>query len=317
MTRILLVKTSSLGDIVHNLPVATDILARIPGAEITWVVEDAFAAVPKMHPAVKRVIPVAIRRWRKAWWRADVRRAIGAARAALRESSYDAIIDTQGLFKSAVIARTAQGVRYGPDFASSREPLAVFYNRTFTVSWALHAVERNRSLAAQALGYDLTQPPLYGIRAPMAQLPWLPREPYAVLLHATSAERKLWPEARWIALGLRLAGEGVRCILPWGRVEERERSERLAGSIPNALVAPAMSLADLATLMAGAQVVVGVDTGLAHLATALGMSTVGIYCATDPAATGLYGSARALNVGAIGSSPTPDEVLRAIATVRQ
>lgn len=315
MKRILLVKTSSLGDVVHNLPVVTDILSRIPGAEITWVVEDAFEAVPKMHPAVKRVIPVAIRRWRRTWWRAEARREIAAFRAAIGDSAYDAIIDTQGLFKSAVIARLAHGPRFGLDFASSREPLGVFYDRTFKVPWSMHAVERNRSLAAQALGYQLEGPPEYGISAQGPRFSWLPVQPYAVLLHATSAARKLWPETQWIDLGMFLKERGVRALLPWGSEEERQRSERLAAGIPESIVPPLLRLGDVAALLSGAQVVAGVDTGLAHLAVALGVPTVGIYCATDPAATGLYGGNRARNVGAAGAPPTLADVTHAIAEV--
>jgi heptosyltransferase-1 len=317
MKRILLVKTSSLGDVVHNLPVATDIRARIPDAEITWVVEDAFEAVPKMHPAVRRVLPVSIRRWRKTWWRTEARREIAAFRAAISDTAYDAIVDTQGLFKSAILARMARGPRFGLNFASSREPLAVFYDRTFEVPWSMHAVERNRSLAAQALGYDVSKPATYGISAQGSGFSWLPEGPYAVLLHATSAPRKLWPEPQWIALARSLKKQGVRCVLPWGNEEERQRSQRLASDIPESIVPPLLRLDDVAVLLSAARVVVGVDTGLAHLAVALGVPTVGIYCATDPAATGLYGVANTLNVGTAVAAPTLQQVNQAIAEVRK
>ena len=313
MKRILLVKTSSLGDVVHNLPVATDIRARIPDAEITWVVEDAFEAVPKIHPAVKRVIPVSIRRWRKTWWRAEARREIAAFRDRITDTTYDAIIDSQGLFKSAIIARMAQGRRFGLNFASSREPLGAFYDRTFEVSWSMHAVERNRSLAAQALEYDLPGAAKYGVSASRAGFSWLPEAPYVVLLHATSAPRKLWAESQWIALGAFMKDRGMHCVLPWGSEEERQRSERLASGIPESIVPPLLRLDDVAALLAGARVVVGVDTGLAHLAVALGVPTVGIYCATDPASTGLHGGATARNIGSGGAPPTLEDVIRVVA----
>lgn len=312
MKKILLVKTSSLGDVVHTLPVASDIRTALPGAEIDWVVEESFAAIPRLHPAVTRVIPVAMRRWRKALWRRQVWDEMRAFLRELRRDGYDAVIDSQGLLKSALITRAARGQRYGLDWASAREPLAVFYDRTFSVPWTLHAVERNRSLAARALGYALLPAPDYGIRAVRQTFPWLKPERYAVLLHAASAVNKLWSEDNWIAIGTQLAQHGVHCVLPWGNAPERARSERLAARLPLTLVPPAVLLADAAALLAGAQAVVGVDTGLTHLAAALGSPTVGVYCATDPAATGIYGCVHALNLGGIGSPPTVDQVVSAL-----
>ncbi len=205
MKTILLVKTSSLGDIVHNLPVASDIRAAFPESRIDWVVEEAFAAVPRLHPAVEHVLPVAIRRWRSSALAGATRAEVGGFLQRLRSRAYDAVVDTQGLLKSAFIAFAARGARHGLDWASSREPLAAFYDRTYCVSWALHAVERNRALAARALGFTAGAAPDYGIRAAAGEFEWLARGPYAVLLHATSQERKLWPEAGWIELGRVLA----------------------------------------------------------------------------------------------------------------
>lgn len=313
MPRVLLVKTSSLGDVVHNLPVVSDLVEMQPALTIDWVVEEAFAAIPSLHPRVSRVLPVAIRRWRRALWRSDVRAEICRFLEDLRSEAYDAVIDTQGLLKSAWIARAAHGVRHGLDRASSREPLAWFYSRVYSVPWGRHAVERNRSLAAQAMGYPVTAPASYGISAAACEFAWLSgRSPYAVLLHATSAERKLWPEANWVELGSTLAARGVICILPWGSEIERLRSERLAKQIPQAIVPARMDLVALASLLARARLVVGTDTGLTHLAGALAVPTVGVYCATDPAATGLYACARAANLGGIGVTPSADAVIRAL-----
>ena len=313
MKKILLVKTSSLGDVVHNLPVASDIRAAVPAAAIDWVVEESFAAIPRMHPAVARVLPVAIRRWRTGFLGAGVREEIRAFVRALKRQSYDAIIDTQGLVKSALVARAARGVRHGLDFASAREPLSFFYDRTYSVPWTLHAVERNRRLAAQALSYDASAPAEYGIGARSAQFAWLPGSRYAVLLHSTSAADKLWAEEKWLALGASLSSREIRSVVPWGSVQERLRSERLAGSIPDAVVPPRLALEDLAALMAGAVAVVGVDTGLTHFAGALKVPTIGIYGGPwDPAATGIYGCARALNLGRPGKPPEADEVIAAI-----
>lgn len=312
MTRILLVKTSSLGDVIHNLPVASDILAAFPGSHIDWVVEESFAAIPRLHPAVRRVLPVAIRRWRAGWWRGRTYAEIRRFASELKLEAYDAVVDTQGLLKSALVTWGARGTRCGLDLASAREPLAMFYDRTFAVPWTLHAVERNRALAAQALGYTARNGVDYGISARDGRFAWLPAGRYAVLAHVTSAAGKLWTEDCWVALGAHLHYRNARSVLPWGGGEERSRSERLAAAIPNAVVPPPLPLDEMASLLAGASMVIGVDSGLTHLATALQVPTVGLYCATDPAATGLYGSARAANLGGIGAPPSVREVVTAL-----
>jgi heptosyltransferase-1 len=312
MSRILLVKTSSLGDVVHNLPVVNDIVRALPGAVVDWVVEDAFADVPRLHVAVRRVIPVSIRRWRRAPFAAATRAAFRQFRAALRETRYDAVVDSQGLLKSAWITRLATGVRHGLDFSSSREPLQPFYDRTHAVPWTLHAVDRNRMLVGLALGYVHGPAIDYGILCRARSFDWLGDGRFCVLLHGTSARRKLWPEASWGALGQECVRRGVRCVLPWGSAEERERSARLAAHIDGAVVPPRLAVGDVAALLAGASVVVGVDTGLMHLAAALGVPVVGIFCATDPAATGIRADTAACNLGGVGRQPTPDEVREAV-----
>jgi lipopolysaccharide heptosyltransferase I len=312
VTRILLVKTSSLGDVIHNLPVASDIRAAVADCHVDWVVEESFAAVPRLHAGVRRVLPVAIRRWRRSFLLRATREEIGRFLGELRAHPYDAVIDTQGLLKSAIIAGSARGARYGLDWKSSREPLALFYDRTYSVPRSRHAVERNRALAGRALGYEVANGVEYGIEAPAGQFAWLPHGRHAVLLHATSRERKLWPERDWIELGRALAAGGMRCVLPWHGAGERARSERLARGIPDAVVPPALGLVEVAGLIGGAAAVAGVDTGLTHLGGALGVPTAGIYCATDPGATGLYGCARAVNVGAAGAPPSARDVLAAL-----
>lgn len=316
MPRILLVKTSSLGDVVHNLPVVSDIRRQFPDAGIDWVVEEAFAAIPRMHPAVDRVLPVALRRWRRALLASATRGEICSFLGELHERYYDAIIDTQGLLKSALVARAAHGPCYGLDWRSSREPLRFLYDRTFRVPWGRHAVARNRDLVAQALAYTVQMPPEYGIRAQPRSFDWLPPQRYAVLLHATSAAAKLWPEAAWIDLYKYLILKDIFCVLPWGSDAERVRSERLAAAMPNAVVPPRLALDDIAALLGKAHVVIGVDTGLTHLAAALNVPTLGIYCATDPAATGIYPAPHAVNLGGIGAPPAVDEVISALAQLK-
>jgi heptosyltransferase-1 len=311
MQRILLVKTSSLGDVVHNLPVATDIASAFPGAEIDWVVEESIAALPELHVSVRRTIPVAVRRWRKSAWRRDTWHEIGSFIGRLRAQRYDAVIDSQGLFKSAFITRAARGPRYGLGWRASREPLFPFYNHTFHVPRNVHAVDRNRRLAASALGYRESAKIEYGIEAPMSESP-MPGAQYAVLLHATSARSKLWPQDHWIEMARALVEEGVRSVLPWGSEAERTRSHALARDIPHALVPPRVGVREIASLLAAARYVVGVDTGLTHLAGALGVPTVGVYVATDPSRTGLRGCARAANLGGKGQLPRARDVLHAL-----
>lgn len=312
--RILLVKTSSMGDVINNLPVVSDLLAHSAAAGIDWVVERAFAGIAAMHGGISSTLPIAVREWRQHLTSGETWREMRTFKQRLQSESYDAVIDTQGLLKSALIARMAHGVRCGYDRSSIREPLASrFYDKTYAVSKKLHAVERNRSLVGQIVGYAPSGPADYGIRASSAVLPWLPA-PYAVLLHATSAESKLWPEADWAKLGAYLSGAGSRCILPWGNAVERARADRLAASIEDAVVAPRLTLAEAASLLSGAGVVIGVDTGLTHLAAALEVPVIGIYCASDPASNGLYAS-RARNLGAPGRPPTAAEVIAAVESI--
>ena len=305
--KLLFVKTSSLGDVVHHLPAVSDAAREIPGAEIDWVLEEAFAGVAAMHGAVRRVIPVALRRWRTRCWQRATWAEIGAFRHAVRAERYDAIVDTQSLVKSALISWSALGARHGMDAASAREPLAArFYDQRHAVPRGLHAVERNRILSAAALRYALEGPLDFGVQVPPADED---AGIYSVFLTMTSRADKLWPEERWIELARAL---GTRVLLPWGSEAERARATRIARALPQANVPARMSLEQLARLFARAQAVVGVDTGLTHLAAAVGARAVGIYCGSDPTLTGLYGSARATNVGALGRAPTAPEVLRAL-----
>lgn len=313
MPKILLVKTSSMGDVIHNLPVVSDILLHFPDAEIDWVVEESFAGIPALHPGVRDIIPVAVRRWRKSPFSTTVRAELRNFRQRLRSKYYDVVLDSQGLIKSALITRLAQGARCGLDWSSAREPLAaVFYDRTIHVDKTLHAVERNRRLAGRAFGYTPDDTLNYGVVAPPLALPWLPASRYVVLLHATSRDSKLWPEAGWIELGAHLHRQGIRCVLPWGGSTEQQRSQRLAEQIPDSVVPPALGLDQAATMLSCAVAATGVDTGLIHLAAALNIPALAIYCASDPGLTGLHASGRVLNLGSAGAPPDTATVIAAL-----
>ena len=325
MPRILLVKTSSLGDVVHNLPVVADIRSHFPGAEIDWVVEENFADIPALHPGVRRVWPVAMRRWRRQFFRPSAWREIAGFRRALREREYDAVIDTQGLLKSAILTSMARGPSHGQDRATAREPLAArFYTHTYNVARGRHAVVRNRELAAFALGYGLpTTPPDYGIQVPAPPSLTLPRKgggdyfvrPYVVCLHGTSRESKEWPEDYWRELSKRLANSGYAALFPWGNNNEKARANRLCASGETAITLPRLGLRELAAILGRAQAVIGVDSGLTHLACALDRPTVAIYTDTSPVLTGVYprDRSRGVNLGDAGTTPTVEAVWNALA----
>lgn len=313
MADILFIKTSSLGDVIHHMPALTEARKARPDATFTWLVEEAFAPLVRLHSAVAEVIPVGWRRWRKSLYvPATLSEIVGSLRA-IRAPRYDEIVDSQGLLRSAVIARLAHGRRHGYDASSIREPLAaLFYDVRHSVSRDLHAVERNRILSGLALGYVPQGAPDFGLDR--ARFP-APSERYAVLLHATARPGKQWPEAHWIALGRALAGQGIDLVLPWGTDAERARSERIASALPRARVGERAPLDAVARLIAGAQFVVGVDTGLMHLAAALGVPLVAIFAGSKPGLTGPVGSGPLAVLGAQGTPPTVAAVADAVANI--
>lgn len=290
--RVLIVKTSSMGDVLHTLPALTDAMRAIPDIRFDWVVEEGFAQIPSWHEAVDRVIPVAIRRWRKAWFSAPIKAERKAFRDAIQAVKYDAIIDAQGLVKSAaLVTRLAHGIKHGMDWSSAREPLAsLFYNRRHHIAKQQHAVERTRELFAKSLGY--TKPETQGDYAIAQHFlgSLTPAEaPYCVFLHATTRDDKHWPEENWREL-IRLLGErGLRIKLPWGAPHEEARAKRLAEGFDYVEVLPRLSLEKVAHVLAGAEFVVSVDTGLSHLTAALDRPNITLYGPTDPGLIGGYG----------------------------
>ena len=307
---ILLLKTSSRGDLVHTCPVVTDILAHYPQATIDWVAEEAYVPIPQLHPGVHKVLPIAWRRWRKNLGSAAVRQEMRAFLDQLRATRYDYVLDSQGLFKSALLARLARRERIvGGDRASIREGLAAcFYDQRLPIAWSRHVVDRCRAVAAGALGYTLDTPPHYGIHAEPLQADWLPDAPYAVLMHAASRPEKLWAEANWLSLGSTLAAQGIVSVLPWGSSEEKTRSERLAAQFPGAIVPPLMTLDIAARFLAGARVVVGLDTGFTHLAAGLARPTIGIFCDSDSVQAAVYGDSFCESFGQKGAPPTLETI---------
>jgi heptosyltransferase-1 len=317
--RFLIVKTSSMGDVVHALPLAGDLARRFPGAAIDWLVEDGFAAIPRMHPAVDRVITVAVRRWRRAPLAAATWRGIRDARARLAMQPYDAILDCQGLVKSAWMARWAQGPRWGFDRASAREPLAaLLYHRTVPVPRAQHAIDRNRALGRAACGTDAASPPSFGLAPPWLSDPVLDEAtsaPFAALLTNASRPGKRWAEENWRAVERELHRRGLRSVLFAGSAREEQDTRQRAAGMASAWVAPRTGIEDVAAALARARVVVGLDTGLAHLAAALGVRTVGIYCDYDPRLAGIRGTAPCASLGGVDAAPSAAAVIAAVEEV--
>jgi heptosyltransferase-1 len=311
MPDILFIKTSSLGDVIHHMPALTEARAALPAARFAWLVEEAFAPLVRLHPGVDMVIPVGSRRWRKSWYGPATWPEIGSARRAVRAIEYNAVVDTQGLvFKSAIPAWIARGTRHGYGMGSIKEPLAsVFYDVRHKVSRELHAVERNRILSGLALGYQPKGPPDFGLDRTHFRTSGAP---YAVLLHATAQARKEWPVDNWIALGREIMRQGVEVVLPWGTEIERVRAERIAAALPGARVPERAPLDQVARLIGGAQYVVGVDTGLLHLAAALGVPLVAIFAGSKPQLTGPVGRGPLTVLGADGAAPSADEVIAAL-----
>lgn len=313
--RILFVKTSSLGDVVHHCPAVTDVRRGFPDAVIDWVVEETFAGIVALHPAVRKAIPIAVRRWRQRVFLPSIWKEIFAFHRLLGAERYDLVIDTQGLLKSALIAVSAHGIRHGFDADSAREPIAsMFYHFDHSVSREMHAVERNRSLTAKVLDLESVAQCDYGL-VPRNESPVSLTMPYCVLLSMTSRTDKLWPEERWAELARELATRGCESVLPWGNVIERARCQRIVGLAGSGIVPRPLSLDELASLMTHARSVIGVDTGLAHLAAALSVPAIGLFIPTDPRLTGLYGAGKLANLGGLGKMPTVGDTLEALEAI--
>lgn len=315
MKRILLVKISSMGDIIHNMPLVHDLKTQYPDAQIDWVVEEAFAGLAKLNPLVSRVIPVALRRWKKSLFSAKTWAELFAFKRTLQETNYDAILDTQGLIKSALLCRLANGSSYGRNTESARERLAGFlYQYPLSVSHQLHAVIRNRLGGSLALNYAIDETkPCYDIDIRDIQTSFEIPENFIIAFHSTARDAKHWPTEYWIECGQQLNQKGFCFVLPWGDETEKSRAVLIAKELSNAMILPKLSIVQLAKLISKAKAAIGLDTGLTHIAVVLNIPTVAIFTDTHIWQAGTHPSVigRAITIGGKPAKPTVNQAMLA------
>ena len=330
--KILLVKLSSLGDVLHNLPIVWDIRARLPQAQIDWVVEEGY--VHLLTPlqsrdgfrGIDRIIPFGLRRWKKSLFSLNSWKKFFAFKRELQEVRYDLIIETQGLLKSALVCALAKkssdavvaGLANATEF-SGYEPISrVFYNQLVQVPFHCHAVDRSRYVTCSALDWPLIDRAEKAQFYPVSHVESIvtPKvagleKPYILFFHSTAREAKRWANTHWVQLGKKLSSLGYQVVLPWGSADERVVSMELARQIPGSLVPNAFSIEEAFSVITNSALVVGVDTGLTHLSAVLNRPTVEIYCDSPRWKTEGYWSEKIRNVGDIQKPPTVDEVTKA------
>ncbi|MDP8162597.1 lipopolysaccharide heptosyltransferase RfaC [Pasteurella skyensis] len=320
--KVCVVKTSSMGDVIHTLPALTDAQKAIPDLHIDWVVEKGFSEIPLWHSAVNQVIEVKIRDWRKRLLQPQMWQEWQRYKNQLQATQYDAIIDAQGLLKSSVlVTRLANGRRFGYDKKSAKEGLSsLFYNEKFAIDYQQHAVERIRQLFAKSLNYPVPQQRGdYGIAgrlmqkfANFSQDRTASSLPYIIAIHSTTRDNKHWLESYWVEVIKQICSQNIEVHLPWGNPEEKLRAERLATISSLVKVLPKWSLTELATHIAYSKAVISVDTGLSHLTASLDKLSVVLYGTTDPKLIGTYGKNQHHLYANSMAKITPSQVLETL-----
>jgi heptosyltransferase-1 len=325
--KILIVRVSSLGDVVHNMPMVADILRHYPDAQIDWVVEEAYVNLVRLNTGVRNVIPFALRRWRKRLFSAPTRAEMRDFYHRLRAESYDIVFDTQGLLKTGVVMQMARitpqgkrvGLANGTEGSGYEGASRIFHTVSVPVALRTHGVLRGRLVAAAALGYKADTPADFMLRPPhlaQKQVPsWLPAEPYAVFFHATARAEKQWAPDNWIQLARALAARGMPVLLPWGSEAEKQAAQQFAEHMPNARVLPKLPMMDAVLLAQGAALAIGVDTGLTHIAAAYERPTIELYCDSPRWKTEGNWSPSVINLGDLGTPPTVQQVVDAVSNL--
>jgi heptosyltransferase-1 len=323
--KILIVRVSSLGDVVHNMPMVADILRHHPDAQIDWVVEEAYTSLVRLNTGVRHVIPFALRRWRKSLLAAETRAEMRRFRERLREEAYDFVFDTQGLTKTGIVMRMARlapggrriGLANGTEGSGYEGVSRLFHHKSVPVDTRTHAVLRGRLVAAAALGYKADTPADFMLAPPQAEHTpgWLQEGRYAVFFHATARASKQWAPENWVETAGLLAERGLPVLLAWGSDAEREDAKRLAAQMVNATVLPKLSMMEAVLLAQRAALAIGVDTGLTHIAAAYERPTIELYCDSPRWKTEGNWSSSIINLGDQGAPPSVADVATAITSL--
>ncbi len=286
--RVLIIKLSSFGDVVHTLPSITDCKIHYPDITIDWVVEEAFVDIVKAHPGIQQVYPVALRRWRHQLHMLSSYREIYKSLRLLRAQKYDLIIDMQGLLKSALLGSLIKAKKLiGFDKGSAREPFSArFYHQGVAIDKGQHAIARLRALMASIFGYSISSENVdYGL-----EISFKKSKRNIIFIHGTSWETKLWPLEYWKKLAKIVGTKGYQVYLPsWGE-KECARAAVIAKEAPNIRIVEAPDFSELSKLLSNACASVSVDTGLSHLAAAFGLPNVALYGPTSAYYTGPVGA---------------------------
>lgn len=328
--KILLVRVSSLGDVLHNMPVVADLLLHFPDAQIDWVVEEAYVHLVKLNAGVRKIIPFALRRWRKSLLSRATRQEMKQFYADLRAEQYDIVLDTQGLMKTGLIMGMARikpggkkvGLANGTEGSGYEAASRLFHTDSLPVDSHTHAVLRGRLVAAFACGYQVNTPAKFGLGLGLGDAShgshpgWLPATPYAVFFHGTAGASKKWARANWVTIAQTLAAQNIPVLLPWGSAEEKAEAEQMAAQMPNASVLPKLAMQDAIILAQRAALAIGVDTGLTHIAAAYETPTIEIYCDSPRWKTEGNWSPKIINLGDQGKPASVAEVRDAISRLQ-
>lgn len=322
--KILIVRVSSLGDVVHNMPMVADILAHYPDAQIDWVVEEGYVNLVRLNAGVRNIIPFALRRWRKSLFSAETRAEMREFYQRLRSETYDVVFDTQGLLKTGITMRMAHvvqggkrvGLANGTEGSGYEGASRIFHTMSVPVGLRTHAVLRGRLVAAAGLGYTVDTPADFMLQPPQMDLPaWVPSGPYVAFFHATARASKQWAPANWVETAKLISARGMPVLLPWGSDAERHAAQELATQMPNAQVLPKLPMMEAVLLAQRATLAIGVDTGLTHIAAAYNRPTIELYCDSPRWKTEGNWSPSIINLGDLGTPPSVSDVEAAIATL--